>query len=408
MEFSESARVAELREKLIRFMRERVVPAEETYWREFSAAQIPHHIPAVMEDLKAEARRLGLWNLFLPDPRFGAGLSNAEYAPLAEISGHSSIAPETLNCQAPDTGNMEVLALFGTPEQQERWLQPLLSGEIRSCVAMTEPDVASSDPTNIATRIERDGDDYIITGRKWWTSGAAHPRCRVALLMGLSDPDAERHARHSFVLVPMDASGVTIHRQLSVFGYDDPGSHCEVSFDEVRVPAANLIGEQGQAFAIAQARLGPGRIHHCMRALGMAERALALMVERARSRVAFGRPLADQGVVREQIARSRVDIDQARLLCLQAAWLMDSQGTKAARNAIAEIKVVAPAVACEVIDRAIQVHGAAGVGPTRPLAGLYAWARALRILDGPDEVHLQSIGKAELTAQRDLPRGSAT
>jgi len=393
-----------MREKLVIFMRQRIVPAEERYWSEFSAERIPHHISAVMEELKAEARDLGLWNLFLPDEKRGAGLSVAEYAPLAEITGHSSIAPEVLNCSAPDTGNMEVLALFGSPEQQARWLLPLLEGEIRSCVAMTEAAVASSDPVNLATRIERDRESYVITGRKWWTSGAAHPNCRVALLMGLTNPEADRHQRHSFVLVPMDHSGVTVHRQLSVFGYDDPGSHCEVSFDEVRVPRGNLIGAEGQAFAIAQARLGPGRIHHCMRAIGMAERALRLMVERATSRVAFGKPLADQGVIREQIALSRLEIDQVRLLCLQAAWQMDTQGTRGAAVSIAEIKVAAPRVACAVIDRAIQVHGAAGVGPTSPLAGMYAWARALRILDGPDEVHLQSIAKQEIRAPRGDPR----
>ncbi len=317
MDFAYSPRVLELRERLWDFMNTHVLPAEERYFAEFSAATVPHHISPVMEELKAEARSRGLWNLFLPDERFGAGLTNLEYAPLAEITGHSLIAPEAINCSAPDTGNMEVLALFGTPEQQERWLKPLLAGEIRSCVAMTEPDVASSDPTNIATRIEQDGDDLIITGRKWWTSGAAHPLARVSLLMGLSDPDAEPHRRHSFVLVPMEAEGVRVVRQLQVFGYDDPGSHCEVMFDEVRVPAGNLIGERGAAFAIAQARLGPGRIHHCMRVIGTAERALALMCERARTRTAFGKLLAEQGVVQQAIARSRVEIEQVRLLVPQ-------------------------------------------------------------------------------------------
>jgi acyl-CoA dehydrogenase len=407
MEFSESPRVAELRGQLVDFMRTHVVPAEKAYWRDFSAETLPQRIPAVMEELKAEAKRRGLWNLFLPDETWGAGLTVAEYAPLAEITGHSQLAPEALNCSAPDTGNMEVLALFGTPEQQERWLKPLLDGSIRSAVVMTEPAVASSDPVNIATRIDRDGDHYVITGKKWFISGAAHPECKVGLLMGLTDPEAERHQRHTFVLVPMDADGVTISRQNTVFGYHDPGSHCDVSFDEVRVPVGNRIGEEGQAFFIAQARLGPGRIHHCMRAIGMAERALALMIRRANNRVAFGRPLADQGVVREQVARSRVEIDQARLLCLQAAWLMDTQGTKAAARTISAIKVVAPKVACDVIDRAIQVHGAAGVSDTVPLAALYAWARALRILDGPDEVHWQSIGKNELRNPREDPRGES-
>jgi acyl-CoA dehydrogenase len=396
MDFAYSPRVVELREQLWDFMHAHVLPAEERYFAEFSPATIPHHIPAVMEDLKAEARSRGLWNLFLPDERFGAGLTNLEYAPLAEITGHSLIAPETINCSAPDTGNMEVLTLFGTPEQQETWLKPLLAGEIRSCVAMTEPDVASSDPTNISTRIEQDGDDLIITGRKWWTSGAAHPKARVSLLMGLSDPEAEPHRRHSFVLVPMDADGVTVVRQLQVFGYDDPGSHCEVIFDEVRVPAANLIGERGSAFAIAQARLGPGRIHHCMRVIGTAERALALMCARARTRTAFGKLLAEQGVVQQAIARSRVELEQVRLLCHKAAWLMDTQGTKAARTEIAAIKVAAPQVACDIVDRAIQVHGGAGMSNDVPLARMYAWTRALRILDGPDEVHLQSIARHEL------------
>ncbi len=396
MDFAYSPRVVELREQLWDFMNMRVFPAEERYWAEFSAETIPHHIPPIMEDLKREARTRGLWNLFLPGERFGAGLTNLEYAPLAEITGHSLIAPEAINCSAPDTGNMEVLALFGTAEQQEQWLKPLLAGEIRSCVAMTEPDVASSDPTNISTRIEEDGDSYIITGRKWWTSGAAHPLARVALLMGLSDPDADPHRRHSFVLVPMDAPGVTIVRQLKVFGYDDPGAHCEVTYEEVRVPAGQLIGERGSAFAIAQARLGPGRIHHCMRVIGTAERALALMCERARTRIAFGKQLAEQGVVQQAIARSRVELEQVRLLCHKAAWLMDTEGTKGARTEIAAIKVAAPQVACDIVDRAIQVHGGAGMSNDLPLARMYAWTRALRILDGPDEVHLQSIARHEL------------
>jgi acyl-CoA dehydrogenase len=403
MDFAYSPRVLELRERLWDFMNTNVIPAEERYFAEFSPATVPHHISPVMEELKAEARSRGLWNLFLPDERFGAGLSNLEYAPLAEITGHSLIAPEAINCSAPDTGNMEVLALFGTPEQQETWLKPLLAGEIRSCVAMTEPDVASSDPTNISTRIEQDGDDFIITGRKWWTSGAAHPLARVSLLMGLSDPEAEPHRRHSFVLVPMDADGVRVVRQLQVFGYDDPGSHCEVMFDEVRVPAANLIGERGAAFAMAQARLGPGRIHHCMRVIGTAERALALLCERARTRTAFGKLLAEQGVVQQAIARSRVEIEQVRLLCHKAAWLMDTQGTKGARAEIAAIKVAAPQVACDIVDRAIQVHGGAGMSNDLPLARMYAWTRALRILDGPDEVHLQSIARHEL--RRAAPGG---
>ncbi|MDQ6746576.1 MAG: acyl-CoA dehydrogenase family protein, partial [Candidatus Dormibacteraeota bacterium] len=310
MDFAFTPRVEELRGRLWAFMNESVFPAEDSYWGGFSAETVPHRIPAVMEELKSEARARGLWNLFLSDRRFGAGLTNLEYAPLAEITGHSLIAPEAINCSAPDTGNMEMLALFGTPEQQERWLRPLLDGEMRSCVAMTEPDVASSDPTNIATRIEEDGDGgYVVTGRKWWTSGAAHPLARVALLMGLSDPDADRHRRHSFVLVPLDAPGVQVVRQLGVFGYDDPGGHCEVTFDEVRVPSSHLIGQRGAAFAMAQARLGAGRIHHCMRVIGTAERALALMCERARTRTAFGKPLAEQGVVQQAIARSRIELE---------------------------------------------------------------------------------------------------
>lgn len=396
MDFAYSARVDDLRGRLWDFMNEQVFPAEPFYWAEFSAKTTPQRIPAVMEELKREARSRGLWNLFLPDERFGAGLSNLEYAPLAEITGHSLIAPEAINCSAPDTGNMEVLALFGTPEQQEQWLHPLLAGEIRSCVAMTEPEVASSDPTNISTRIEEDGDGYVVTGRKWWTSGAAHPLTRVALLMGLSDPDADPHRRHSFLLVPMDAPGVSVVRQLPVFGYDDPGGHCEVVFEEVRVPAGQLIGERGAAFAIAQARLGPGRVHHCMRVIGTAERALALMCERARSRTAFGKLLADQGVVQQAIARSRVELEQVRLLCYKGAWLMDTVGAKGARTEIAAIKVAAPEVACAIVDRAIQVHGGAGVSDDVPLARMYAWARALRIVDGPDEVHLRSIARREL------------
>jgi len=396
MDFSESARVKELRERAWAFLDECVRPAEPEYWKEFSAETLPHRIPAVMEDLKAEARKRGLWNLFMPDPALGAGLTNAEYAPIAEISGWSPIAPEAMNCSAPDTGNMEVLARFGTPDQRETWLKPLLAGEIRSCIGMTEPDVASSDPTNIACRIERDGADYVINGRKWWTSGAAHPKAKVVLLMGLTDPDAERHSRHSIVLVPFDAPGVNIVRQLPVFGFDDPGSHCEVRFDNVRVPQTNRIGEEGSAFLIAQMRLGPGRLHHCMRMIGLAERALSLMCERAKSRTAFGKRLADQGVVREQIARSRVEIEQARLLCLKAAWMLDTVGNRDARFEISAIKVVAPNVACVVIDRAIQVHGGAGVSNDVPLTQMYAYARTTRFMDGPDEVHLATIGREEL------------
>lgn len=396
MDFRESQRVRELREQLWDFIDEQVRPAERRYWDEFSAATIPQRISPVMEDLKTEARRRGLWNLFLPDDRFGPGLTNVEYAPLAEISGWSPLAPEAMNCSAPDTGNMEVLAQFGTPEQQERWLKPLLAGEIRSCIGMTEPDVASSDPTQLALRIDRDGDDYVINGRKWFISGAAHPNAKVVLLMGLTSPEAERHQRHTIVLVPIDAPGVAVVRQLQVFGFDDPGSHCEMVFENVRVPQSNRIGEEGMAFLIAQMRLGPGRLHHCMRMLGLAERALSLMVDRARTRTAFGKRLAEQGVVREQIARSRVEIEQARLLCQKAAWLLDTEGSRGARFEISAIKVVAPNVACAVIDRAIQVHGGAGVSQDLPLTQMYAYARATRFMDGPDEVHLAAIGREEL------------
>ena len=396
MDFAETQRVRELSEKVWRFMDERIRPAEEEYWRGFSAETIPQRISPVMEELKAEARRRGLWNLFLPDKRFGPGLTNLEYGALAEIMGWSAIASEAMNCSAPDTGNMEVLAQFGTPEQQDTWLQPLLAGEIRSCIGMTEPEVASSDPTQLATRIDRDGDDYVINGHKWFTSGAAHPNARVILLIGMTHPDAERHARHTMVLVPIDAAGVTIVRQLKVFGFDDPGSHCEVLLENVRVPQTARIGDEGTAFMIAQARLGPGRLHHCMRLIGAAEHALSLMCERAKSRTAFGKRLAEQGVVREQIAKSRIEIEQARLLCQKAAWLLDTQGSLGARFEISAIKVVAPNVAQTVIDRAIQVHGGAGVSQDLPLTQMFAYARSARFMDGPDEVHYSIIGREEL------------
>ncbi len=396
MDFAETPRVRELSERVWRFMDERIRPAEEEYWRGFSAETIPQRISPVMEELKVEARRRGLWNLFLPDKRFGPGLTNLEYGALAEIMGWSAIASEAMNCSAPDTGNMEVLAQFGTPEQQDAWLTPLLAGEIRSCIGMTEPEVASSDPTQLATRIARDGDDYVINGHKWFTSGAAHPHAKVILLIGMTDPDAERHARHTMVLVPIDAPGVTIVRQLKVFGFDDPGSHCEILLENVRVPQSNRIGDEGTAFMIAQARLGPGRLHHCMRLIGAAERALSLMCERAKSRTAFGKRLAEQGVVREQIARSRIEIEQARLLCQKAAWLLDTQGSLGARFEISAIKVVAPNVAQAVIDRAIQVHGGAGVSQDLPLTQMFAYARSARFMDGPDEVHLSIIGREEL------------
>ncbi len=396
MDFAFSNRLEELRAELLDFMAEYVYPAEPVFREQVHHSRNPYVHPPVMEELKTEARRRALWNLFLPDPEWGAGLSNLEYAPLAEITGRSFIAPEALNCAAPDTGNMEILAQFGTPEQQERWLRPLLDGEIRSCFGMTEPEVASSDATNIQSRIVRDGDDYLINGRKWWTSGAADNRCKVCIFMGKTDTQGPRHLQQTMILVPMDNPGVRLVRSLSVFGYDEGHGHCEVHFDDVRVPVTNRLGEEGSGFAIAQARLGPGRIHHCMRLVGMAERALELMCARAKSRTAFGQTLADQGVVREWVAESRLEIEQARLLGLKAAWLMDTVGNRGARIEISAIKVVAPRVACRVVDRAIQVHGGAGVSADFPLAQMYANARALRLADGPDEVHKQSIARREL------------
>jgi acyl-CoA dehydrogenase len=355
----------------------------------------------VVEQLKAEARALGLWNLFLPSV---SGLTNVDYAPLAELTGWAGqLAPEVINCAAPDTGNMEVLHLFGTTEQKEEWLEPLLDGRIRSGFAMTEPDVASSDASNIECRIERSGDSYVINGRKWWTSGLLDERCRILIVMGKTDPEGPKHRQQSMVLVPVDTPGVEVVRDLTVFGYTDQAGHGEVVFTDVRVPAANVIGEEGDGFAIAQARLGPGRIHHCMRALGAAERALDLMCRRASSRIAFGRPLADQGMVQEAIAESRLAIEQARLLTLKAAWLIDRYGAKGAAQEIAAIKVAAPRAALAVIDRAIQVHGGAGVSGDTPLARMWAWHRAMRIFDGPDEVHLRSLARAEL--RRHEPAG---
>ena len=401
MDLGPSVRAQEYLAKLAQFMDEHVYPAEPVYAaqrRELAAEGNLHHLPAVVEELKVIARSQGLWNLFLPDcsdPEHG--LSVLDYAHLAEITGRSiEIAPEALSCSAPDTGNMEVLHMFGTGEQQQRWLQPLLDGRIRSGFAMTEPDVASSDATNISTRIERDGDEYVINGRKWWTTGALDPRCEVLIVMGKTDPEADTHRQQSMVLVPMDSPGVTVHRSLPVFGYHDQHGHGEIEFDNVRVPVTNLIGEEGAGFAIAQARLGPGRIHHCMRMIGLAERALDMMVDRAKGRVAFGGPLADQGVIRESIALSRIEIEQARLLTLKAAAMIDEVGAKGARTEIAAIKVVAPRVACDVIDRAIQVHGGAGVSDDTPLAAMYAGARSLRLADGPDEVHLRDIARVEL------------
>lgn len=380
------------------------------YAAQRAAATNPHLLPPVVEELKAEARRRGLWNLFMPDRRFGAGLTNLEYAPLAEITGRSiELAPEATNCAAPDTGNMELLALFGTPGQQEQWLRPLLDGRIRSCFAMSEPGVASSDATNIAARIVRDGDGYVIDARKWWTSGALDPRCKLMILMGVTDPDRPPHARHSMVLVPMDTPGVTVLRNLTVFGYIDQHGHAEVVLDQARVPTSNLLGTEGAGFAMSQARLGPGRIHHCMRAVGLAERILELMAERALTRRAFGGPLADQGVIATWVAESRVDIEQARLLCLKAAWQMDTEGNKAAKTEISAIKVVAARLLTSVADRAIQIFGAAGVSQDTPLASHYAHARTLRLADGPDEVHLRTIARQEFRRGRDrvMARSSA-
>ena len=398
MDFSLTPRAQELKEKLLAFMDERIYPAEETYAEQMKAAGDPEFNPPVIEELKAEARSRGLWNLFLPHAtEWTEGLSNSEYAPLAEITGRSPhLAPEALNCSAPDTGNMELLAMFGTPGQQEEWLKPLLEGEIRSCFAMTEPDVASSDATNIQTSIVRDGDEYVINGRKWWTSGAGRDDCRMAILMGKTDPEAHVYAQQSMVIVPLDTPGITEVDHLTVFGYLDRETHLELLFEDVRVPVDNLLGPEGGGFMMAQARLGPGRIHHCMRLVGMAERALEMMCRRALEREAFGKPIAAQGVVREQIADSRIEIDQSRLLTQYAAWLMDTAGNKAARNEVAEIKVAVPNMACRVIDRAIQVHGGGGVSGRFPLAEMYAGARTLRIADGPDEVHRRSVARAEL------------
>ena len=398
MSFQMTDRAQALQDDLLAFMDEHVYPAEAVYLEQMRESGDPVFHPPIVEELKVEARRRGLWNLFLPHAtEWTEGLTNAEYAPLAEITGRSPhLAPEALNCSAPDTGNMELLAMFGTPEQQEQWLKPLLEGEIRSCFSMTEPAVASSDATNIETRIERDGDEYVINGRKWWSSGAGRERCKVSILMGKTDPEARTHAQQSMVLVPTDTPGVTVVRNLLVFGYDDRETHSEVLFEDVRVPVTNLLGPEGGGFMMSQARLGPGRIHHCMRLIGMAERALAEMCARVQERVAFGKPIAEQGVVQEWIADSRIEIDQARLLTRHAAWLLDEAGTKGARNEISAIKVVAPTMACKVIDRAIQAFGGAGVSQDTPLAEMYAAARTLRLADGPDEVHRMVIARREL------------
>jgi acyl-CoA dehydrogenase len=399
MDFELSDRCKELRERLLTFMDDHIYPNEAVYEEQLRESGRPHAHPPVIEELKDRAREAGLWNLFLPHevPDASApGLSNVDYAPLAEIMGRSHIASEACNCAAPDTGNMEVLTVFGSPEQQERWLAPLLEGEIRSAFVMTEPEVASSDATNIQLRIERDGDDYVLNGRKWWASGAMRDRCKVFIVMGKTEPDGPTFRQQSMILVEPDTPGVNIVRNLPVFGYIDQESHAEIVFDDVRVPASNLIANEGDGFLIAQARLGPGRIHHCMRTIGAAERALELMCERAASRVTFGKPLAARANIQDWIAESRIEIDMARLLTMNAAWLMDTVGNKHARTEIAAIKVAAPEVALKVIDRAIQVHGGAGVSDDFPLATMYAHLRTLRLADGPDEVHKRTIARQEL------------
>jgi acyl-CoA dehydrogenase len=407
MDFAHSERSQALQEEVGRFLDDFIYPAEHTFEEQAAAnraAGTPFRTPAVLASLKDEARSRGLWNLFLPDEKHGAGLSVLEYAPIAELSGRSAaIAPEAMNCSAPDTGNMELLAMFATPEQASEWLEPLLTAEIRSCFSMTEPAVASSDATNIATKITPDGDSFVINGRKWWSTGAMRPECKVSIVMGVSDPEAGKYQRHSMILVPLDTPGVSIERSTTVYGYDDGphGGHGVINFDDVRVPSTNLLGPQGGGFMMAQARLGPGRIHHCMRTLGMAERALELMCARVVSRNAFGGPIAAQGIVQEWIAESRLAINQARLLVMNAAWLIDTVGAREARTEIATIKVAAPRAASYVIDRAVQAYGAAGVSSDTPLAEAWAQLRTLHLADGPDEVHLRSIARDELRKHDD-------
>ena len=395
MDFEFSDKTKDFQQRLTAFMDAHIYPNEQRYFDEIERARWSP--PPIVEKLKTKARAEGLWNLFLPDDERGAGLTNLEYAPLCEIMGRSRLAPEVFNCSAPDTGNMEVLARYGTAEQKERWLQPLLAGEIRSCFAMTEPGVASSDATNIEASIVRDGDEYVINGRKWWASGAGDPRCQLIIFMGKTNPEARRHEQQSMILVPMDAPGIKLERLLSVFGYDHaPHGHAEITFENVRVPVSNILLGEGRGFEIAQGRLGPGRIHHCMRCIGVAERALETMCKRVLSRVAFRKPLAEQGTIRAEIAMSRMEIEQARLLTLKAAYMMDTVGNKAAQAEIAMIKVVAPNVTLRVLDRAIQAHGAAGVSQDTFLADAWAMVRALRLADGPDEVHTAAIAKLEL------------
>jgi acyl-CoA dehydrogenase len=405
MNFDYTPKVQALREKLLAFFDEHIYPNESVFLAEVARnrangnAWLPTEI---VEKLKETARAAGLWNLFLPDSERGAGLTNLEYAPLCEIMGRVPWAPEVFNCNAPDTGNMETIERYGTESQKRQWLDPLLDGQIRSAFLMTEPDVASSDATNIQTRIERDGDHYVINGHKWWSSGAGDPRCAVYIVMGKTDPDAPRHRQQSMILVPADAAGITVHRPLTVFGYDDaPHGHMDITLDNVRVPATNLLLGEGRGFEIAQGRLGPGRIHHCMRLIGLAERALELMTKRALQRVAFGKPIASQTVTQERIAEARCLIEQARLLTLKTAYMMDTVGNKGARGEIAMIKVVAPNMACQVIDWAMQVHGAAGMSDDFPLAYAYTSARTLRFADGPDEVHRNAIAKLELARYMD-------